>query len=253
MDTAGLLLLRLLPALLRCQPSALVPWLRLTSQQQLSISCPAFSQVLRSRLQQRMDARALQYTGVGDVIRKTLQARPGRAEVLPALGRRGRSGLVVWGSIADWSLLAMGALPNAWLQEVADVGRKMLQACRGAGLGLGALPKAWQVLPQHCVRLPPGIGSKRAPRATSCHMAPPPPTPHPHPHPTSPFALLQREGIRGFYKGLAPNVLRVMPQSALTFLVYESVMRALAAQAAGSSGGGGGAVAQQQQRSAAAQ
>ncbi|PSC71946.1 metal ABC transporter permease [Micractinium conductrix] len=93
------------------------------------------SQVLRSRLQQRMDARALQYTGVGDVIRKTLQ----------------------------------------------------------------------------------------------------------------------REGIRGFYKGLAPNVLRVMPQSALTFLVYESVMRALAAQAAGSSGGGGGAVAQQQQRSAAAQ
>ena len=32
----------------------------------------------------------------------------------------------------------------------------------------------------------------------------------------------------GFYKGLVPNVLRVMPQSALTFLVYESVMRLLA-------------------------
>lgn len=30
-------------------------------------------QVLRSRLQQRMDARALRYTGVGDVIKKTLQ------------------------------------------------------------------------------------------------------------------------------------------------------------------------------------
>ncbi|PRW05777.1 folate transporter chloroplastic isoform X1 [Chlorella sorokiniana] len=39
---------------------------------------------------------------------------------------------------------------------------------------------------------------------------------------------LQREGLGGFYKGLVPNVLRVMPQSALTFLVYESVMRVLA-------------------------
>ena len=40
-------------------------------------------------------------------------------------------------------------------------------------------------------------------------------------------ACVQREGIGGFYKGLVPNVLRVMPQSALTFLVYESVMRLL--------------------------
>ncbi|KAL4423143.1 hypothetical protein ABPG77_007796 [Micractinium sp. CCAP 211/92] len=44
---------------------------------------------------------------------------------------------------------------------------------------------------------------------------------------------LQREGVGGFYKGLVPNVLRVMPQSALTFLVYESVMRLLVAQQAG--------------------
>ena len=41
---------------------------------------------------------------------------------------------------------------------------------------------------------------------------------------------VQREGIGGFYKGLVPNVLRVMPQSALTFLVYESVMRLLSKQ-----------------------
>ncbi|GAB4819511.1 hypothetical protein N2152v2_006557 [Parachlorella kessleri] len=38
---------------------------------------------------------------------------------------------------------------------------------------------------------------------------------------------LAREGVGGFYKGLVPNVLRVMPQSAVTFLVYESVMRYL--------------------------
>ena len=44
----------------------------------------------------------------------------------------------------------------------------------------------------------------------------------------SPRLCAQREGLGGFYKGLAPNVLRVMPQSALTFLVYESVMRLLA-------------------------
>jgi solute carrier family 25 (mitochondrial folate transporter), member 32 len=38
---------------------------------------------------------------------------------------------------------------------------------------------------------------------------------------------LKREGVSGFYKGLVPNVLRVMPQSALTFLVYETIMRHL--------------------------
>jgi solute carrier family 25 (mitochondrial folate transporter), member 32 len=38
---------------------------------------------------------------------------------------------------------------------------------------------------------------------------------------------LTREGVGGLYKGLVPNVLRVMPQSALTFLVYETVMRHL--------------------------
>ncbi len=58
------------------------------------------------------------------------------------------------------------------------------------------------------------------PAPTSARRRPPPARP------------LQREGLGGFYKGLAPNVLRVMPQSALTFLVYESVMQLLAAQAA---------------------
>lgn len=46
--------------------------------------------------------------------------------------------------------------------------------------------------------------------------------------PSTPTHPPQREGPAGFYKGLVPNVLRVMPQSALTFLVYETVMRALA-------------------------
>lgn len=40
---------------------------------------------------------------------------------------------------------------------------------------------------------------------------------------------MAREGVRGFYRGLVPNVLRVMPQSAITFLVYESVMHYLGA------------------------
>ncbi len=38
---------------------------------------------------------------------------------------------------------------------------------------------------------------------------------------------MAREGIGGLYKGIVPNVLRVMPQSALTFLVYETVMHHL--------------------------
>jgi len=35
------------------------------------------------------------------------------------------------------------------------------------------------------------------------------------------------EGVRGFYRGFAANLLRVAPQSALTLVVYEEVKRAL--------------------------
>ena len=36
--------------------------------------------------------------------------------------------------------------------------------------------------------------------------------------------IFKNEGIRGFYKGLAPNLLRIFPASGLFFLVYESVL-----------------------------
>lgn len=58
--------------------------------------------------------------------------------------------------------------------------------------------------------------------------------------PSQPFLTPpQREGLGGFYKGLVPNALRVAPQSAITFLVYESVLRLLAAgrHDGGASGG----------------
>lgn len=32
----------------------------------------------------------------------------------------------------------------------------------------------------------------------------------------------RKEGLRGFYKGLGPNLLRVMPSTFITFLVYEN-------------------------------
>lgn len=35
------------------------------------------------------------------------------------------------------------------------------------------------------------------------------------------------EGFRGLYKGILPNLLRVVPSSSLTFLVYESVLKLL--------------------------
>lgn len=39
-----------------------------------------------------------------------------------------------------------------------------------------------------------------------------------------------REGLGGFYKGLAPALIRVMPQSALTMVVYENVLRLIQQQ-----------------------
>ncbi|KAG2441614.1 hypothetical protein HXX76_003234 [Chlamydomonas incerta] len=42
----------------------------------------------------------------------------------------------------------------------------------------------------------------------------------------------RREGLLGFYKGLGPALLRVMPQSALTLVAYENILRLLDAATA---------------------
>jgi len=39
--------------------------------------------------------------------------------------------------------------------------------------------------------------------------------------------IWRNEGARGFYKGLVPNVLRVTPAAAITFLSYETIMKML--------------------------
>lgn len=41
-----------------------------------------------------------------------------------------------------------------------------------------------------------------------------------------------REGLRGFYKGLGPALIRTMPQSAVTLVVYENTLRLIAEAAA---------------------
>jgi len=38
---------------------------------------------------------------------------------------------------------------------------------------------------------------------------------------------IRYEGLRGLYKGIVPNLLRVVPSSSVTFLVYESVLKFL--------------------------
>ena len=37
------------------------------------------------------------------------------------------------------------------------------------------------------------------------------------------FFGFRTEGFRGFYKGLKPNLVRVVPATAITFVVYENV------------------------------
>lgn len=38
---------------------------------------------------------------------------------------------------------------------------------------------------------------------------------------------LQNEGYRGFYKGLFPNLLKVVPAASITYMVYESMKKSL--------------------------
>ncbi|KAL6745604.1 mitochondrial substrate carrier [Haematococcus lacustris] len=44
----------------------------------------------------------------------------------------------------------------------------------------------------------------------------------------------RREGLLGFYRGLGPALVRVLPQSALTLLVYENMLRVLRGPGSGS-------------------
>lgn len=41
------------------------------------------------------------------------------------------------------------------------------------------------------------------------------------------FSLSRYEGIKGYYKGIIPNLLKVTPATAITFVVYETVSNAL--------------------------
>lgn len=37
----------------------------------------------------------------------------------------------------------------------------------------------------------------------------------------------QHEGFRGFYKGIFPNLLKVVPSASITYLVYEAMKKSL--------------------------
>jgi hypothetical protein len=39
--------------------------------------------------------------------------------------------------------------------------------------------------------------------------------------------ILKREGVSGFFKGCIPNAIRVAPNAAITFMVYETVNESL--------------------------
>lgn len=41
------------------------------------------------------------------------------------------------------------------------------------------------------------------------------------------WKTLEREGLKGFYKGLVPNLLKVVPAASITYLVYESMKKSL--------------------------
>ena len=56
--------------------------------------------------------------------------------------------------------------------------------------------------------------------------------------------ILRKEGVRGFYKGLTPGLIKSAPASAITFAAYEAASRFVATarrRAEEGSGGGGGA------------
>lgn len=41
------------------------------------------------------------------------------------------------------------------------------------------------------------------------------------------WRTLQHEGVSGFYKGILPNLLKVVPAASITYLVYEAMKKNL--------------------------
>lgn len=41
------------------------------------------------------------------------------------------------------------------------------------------------------------------------------------------WRTLHKEGYRGFYKGIFPNLLKVVPAASITYLVYEAMKKSL--------------------------
>lgn len=41
------------------------------------------------------------------------------------------------------------------------------------------------------------------------------------------WRTLQNEGFRGLYKGILPNLLKVVPSASITYMVYESMKKSL--------------------------
>lgn len=41
------------------------------------------------------------------------------------------------------------------------------------------------------------------------------------------WRTLQNEGFSGFYKGIFPNLLKVVPSASITYLVYETMKKSL--------------------------
>ena len=54
-------------------------------------------------------------------------------------------------------------------------------------------------------------------------------------HPLLPVPVMikeiwHKEGLAGFYRGLIPNLLKVVPAVSISYLVYETVLKALSSE-----------------------
>jgi len=51
--------------------------------------------------------------------------------------------------------------------------------------------------------------------------------------------ILKKEGITGFYKGMVPNAVKVVPNNAIRFVVFDTLKDYFGVQREGGGGGGG--------------
>ncbi|KAM9244729.1 mitochondrial adenyl nucleotide antiporter SLC25A23 isoform 3-T3 [Trichechus inunguis] len=167
---------------------------------------PGSPQVLKTRLTLR---RTGQYKGLQDCARQILEQEGPRAFYRGYLPNM--LGIIPYAGI---DLAVYETLKNQWLQQYshdsADPGILVLLACGTISCTCGQIASYPLALVR--TRMQAQASTEGAPQLSMLGLL---------------RHILSQEGVRGLYRGIAPNFMKVIPAVSISYVVYENMKQAL--------------------------